>query len=80
MADSGSALVACRRQEREEPVLDDGDGVPKDQELDLKRKKNFFFWIGQSKCAVCHEGRKTKFYLDVNCVVLASVGFGVEDL
>ena len=31
VGDFGAALVGCRRREKEEPALVDGDGVPKDQ-------------------------------------------------
>ena len=61
MADSGSALVACRRQEREEPVLDDGYGVPKDQELDLK--KLLFFGLGRANVQFATRGEKQSFTL-----------------
>jgi len=82
VADFGAALVDYRRREREEPALVDGDGVPKNQEQDLK--KNFyllkFFELGKVNVQFAKEGRKTNFYLDTNYVVLAGVEVGVEEL
>ena len=78
VGDFGAALVGCRRREREELALVDGDGMPKDQEQGLK--KNFFFELGRENMQFAKEGRRANFYRDMTYVVLAGVEVGEQEL